>query len=166
MPITPPFFEAGEDAPLEHVFSGTYFQKIDKFYRISLPKELRRVPSSNNSWILWRSNYVNAIEATTEKVFSSTVTKNLVPSSDEKERIRQIAEIYADVYKIYDSNGRLTIPPSLRIDLKFEDYIVILGMGAFFHIWPSAEYEKFYVRRVGDEHAEPASEPPTYRSQR
>ncbi len=148
MAITPPFFEAG-NVSFEHVFSGTYFQKIDKFHRISLPKELRtllllgstRVPA----WVLWKSNHVNAIEATTEDIFSNSVQKSLGSASeDELSKIRQTAAVYANVYKVYDRDGRMTIPMPLQLGLQFENTIVIVGMGAFFHIWPSAEYDRFY----------------------
>jgi len=146
MPIDPPFFEA-HDAPLARLFSGTYFQIIDKFFRISLPKEIRSVldiRSRNPSFVLWRSIHVNAIEATTEELFVQTTHKEQtsVPNNDDK--IRQIAALYANVYKISANDVRVTIPPQLRFDLRFDRKIVIVGMGVVFHIWPREEYERFY----------------------
>jgi DNA-binding transcriptional regulator/RsmH inhibitor MraZ len=102
----------------------------------------------SRAWIVWQSNHVKAIEATTEEIFINSIQKNLVISSDdEASKIRQTAAIYANVYKVYDSDGRFTIPAPLRLDLDFDTTIVIVGMGAFFHIWPSVEYELFYQPR-------------------
>jgi DNA-binding transcriptional regulator/RsmH inhibitor MraZ len=151
MPIDPPFFEA-HDAPLAHVFSGTYFQTIDKFFRISLPKEIRSVSRNPNpTFILWKSSHVNAIEATTEELFLHTRHKDQTADLTDDEKIRQTAAIYANVYKILANDIRVTIPPPLRIDLRFERKIVIVGMGAFFHIWPLQEYERFYRRSLRDQ---------------
>jgi len=146
----PPFFDP-ESIPRDvwRLFSGTYVQSIDRSHRVSLPRGIGSALTNVEKMVLWRSKYVDAVEATTEHIFNSTVSSN-IKSNDYIEQMHKLAEVYGNVYIIFVRSSRIIIPRPLINKISFNKTAVIVGMGAFFHIWPVESYERFYKQPAKD----------------
>ena len=120
------------------LFVSTFFNKIDKKGRISLPSSFRNIlPNSNkNEIILYKSIKTNSIEGCSVQRIDEIAKRihNLDFFSEDYDDFS--SSIFSEIISTkIDNEGRFLIPENLKIYANIKNEAAFFGKGHFFQIW-------------------------------
>lgn len=131
------------------LFLSTFTNRIDKKGRISVPATFRAVLAGQEfQGIVAYSSLINpCVEACgmgrIEKL--SRQIETLDPFSEERDALA--ATIFGESMQLgFDSEGRVTLPPTLLMAAQIKEEAVFVGKGETFEIWEPKQFADYAQR--------------------
>jgi MraZ protein len=130
--------------PALALFSSTFFNKVDRKGRVSVPAGFRAALTAQSfaGIVAFRSLKFPALDAggydRLEEIAKSL--DELPEFSDERDAL---GSVLSDAHELpFDGEGRIVLPQSLIEHAGVTDQAVFVGVGRSFQIWEPARYQR------------------------
>lgn len=125
-------------------FSGKHYKTLDAKGRLIIPAPFREILSSNHSSKLIITNEVfdKCLCAYTVDEWQQLIDRvNGLPQTSDAVKYYMRRVIGSAVETEIDRQGRVLVPPALRVDSGLNGEVVMLGIGNRIEIWDKSELE-------------------------
>lgn len=130
--------------PALALFSSTYFNKIDRKGRVSVPAGFRAALTGQSfaGIVAFRSLKFPALDAggydRLEEIAKGL--DELPEFSDERDAL---ASVLSDAHELpFDSEGRIVLPQQLIEHAAIAEQVAFVGIGRSFQVWDPAHYQR------------------------
>jgi len=138
-------------------FLGTYFNKVDRKGRVSVPAPFRQVLAADSfpGIVCFAAPRAQAVQGCglglmTDLMESVDQTFDLF--SDDQEAMA--FSLFSDARQLaWDSGGRVQLPDDLLEHAGITEKAVFAGLGRFFHIWEPETFKAYKAQarsKIGD----------------
>ena len=138
-------------------FLGTYFNKVDRKGRVSVPAPFRQVLAADSfpGIVCFAAPRANAMQGCGLGLMAElmeSVDQSFALFSDDQEAMA--FSLFSDARQLaWDSGGRVQLPEELIDYSGIEEEAVFAGLGRFFHIWEPAAFKEYQAQaraRIGE----------------
>lgn len=131
-------------------FLGTYFNKVDRKGRVSVPAPFRQVLAADpfQGIVCFASPRAKAIQGCGLGLMAElmeSVDQNFDLFSEDQEAMA--FSLFSDARQLaWDSGGRVQLPEELLDYGGIKDEAVFAGLGRFFHIWEPEAFKEYQAQ--------------------
>ncbi len=122
--------------------TGEYFHQMDTKNRIRIPNKLK----GEENKLRFAKGPNNCIYVYYEEAFQDLIRKIQENTKQGDEKQRKATRVFEkSVYVVDgDGQGRMILPPNLKIHAKIDREIVICGAGSHIEIWAKEVYDEYF----------------------